>query len=181
MMGERCGTCDSTLVKFGGYGKQCGVCGHRWMPRIDPKPPAATESDTSGGGEKKCELGCILEAPHTGTSCRGSFDPHNVGVLRAKAKADAKAATEERGEPEKPIQLETDVVKRIVHFRSLKKDWDSYGAEPIPDAVADLALVVVQRMAGGVHEITWAGPTNDEGIQLDTKSGMGIEVSRYGN
>ncbi len=81
----------------------------------------------------------------------------------------------------KPIQLETDVVKRIEHFRGLEKDWDSYGAEPIPDAVVDLALVVVQRMDGGTHRITWAVPTNDEGIQLDTASGMGIEVSRYGN
>ena len=46
----------------------------------------------------KCELGCILEAPHTGASCRGSFDPHNVGVLGAQANTKAKAATEERGE-----------------------------------------------------------------------------------
>ncbi len=137
-MGERCGTCDSTLVKFGGYGKQCGVCGHPWMPRIDPKPPAATESDTSGGGEKKCELGCILEAPHTGTSCRGSFDPHNVGVLGAKAKADAKAATEERGEPESEHTSwcrsnELDLCSGC----SVKKGWDRTGVTGEPTTCRD--------------------------------------------
>ncbi len=90
-------------------------------------------------------------------------------------------ATVTMSEEPKPIHLETDVVKRIEHFRGLEKDWDSYGAEPIPDAVVDLAHVVVQRMEGGIHRITWASPTNDDGIQLDTASGMGIEVSRHGN
>ena len=78
-----------------------------------------------------------------------------------------------------PIQLETDVVKRIEHFRGLKKDWDSYGAEPIPTDVVNLALRLVHQLDSTPHEITGAFPTNDEGIQLDTESGMGIEVSRW--
>ncbi len=82
---------------------------------------------------------------------------------------------------EKPIDLETDVVKRIEHFRGLEKDWDSYGAEPIPDGVVELALFIMDRLGSTSHRITGACPTNDEGIQLDTASGMGIEVSRYGN
>lgn len=79
------------------------------------------------------------------------------------------------------IQYETDVVKRIEHCRGLKQDWDSYGAAPIQEGAIDLALDMVRILRGTEHEITWASPTNDEALLLDTKSGMGIEVSIYGN
>ncbi|MEE8551441.1 MAG: hypothetical protein V3T08_09350 [Gemmatimonadota bacterium] len=77
--------------------------------------------------------------------------------------------------------MSTKVVKRIKECRGLAKDWDSYGAKPIPDAVVELALFMVDRLGSTSHRITWACPTNDEGIQLDTASGMGIEVSSCGN
>lgn len=73
------------------------------------------------------------------------------------------------------------VVDRIEECRGLARDWDSYGAEPIPDSVVELALFLFDRLGSTSHKITWASPTNDEGIQLDTESGLGIEVSRYGS
>ena len=82
---------------------------------------------------------------------------------------------------EKPIHLETDVVKRIEYCRGLKKDWDSYGAPPIQPKAIDLALDMVGILNGTQHEIIGACPTNDEAILMDTKSGLGIEVSIYGN
>ena len=88
------------------------------------------------------------------------------------------AASSESGS--KPVHL-LGVTERIEHFRGLEKDWDSYGAPPIPGKVVNLALLVVEQMKGTPHVIVGVGPTNDEGILLDTQSGMGIEVSRYGN
>lgn len=52
---------------------------------------------------------------------------------------------------------------------------------PIPDAVVNLAHRVRAQLSTTHHRITWARPTSDEGIQMDTQSGMGIEVSRHGN
>ena len=89
-----------------------------------------------------------------------------------------KAGSSESGSV--PVQY-MGVTERIEHIRGLKKDWDSYDAPPIPNSVVRLALAVVEQMKGTPHVIVGAGPTNDEGIQLDTQSGMGIEVSKYGN
>ena len=69
---------------------------------------------------------------------------------------------------------------RIRGFRQLKKDWDSYGAPPIHTGAIELALDLVRILEGTEHEITWACPTNDEGVALDTKCGRGIEVHHVG-
>lgn len=73
------------------------------------------------------------------------------------------------------------VEKRINSFGALRQDWDTYGAPPIPGKVMLLALDLVGFLEGTKLEITWASPTNDEAILLDTKNGMGIEVSAHGN
>jgi len=135
------------------------------------------------GGEPAC-VGCAMQISkirQAGDSTPPAENVILVGGGHPEERLPAYSTPPDESDRAKPIHLETDVVKRIEHFRGLEKDWNSYGAEPIPDAVVDLAHVVVQRMEGGVHQITWACPTNDEGIQLDTESGMGIEVSRYGN
>lgn len=74
-----------------------------------------------------------------------------------------------------------DVIERIENYRGLEKDWDSYGAPPIQEGAILLALDLVRILEGTEHEIVGSGPTNDEAILLDTKSGRGIEVSIYGN
>ncbi len=43
-MGEQCGDCGSSIIKCGGHGIQCGVCGSHNLIQAPP-----TESDTSGG------------------------------------------------------------------------------------------------------------------------------------
>lgn len=73
------------------------------------------------------------------------------------------------------------VEKRINGFGALLQDWDTYGAPPIPGTVMLLALDLVGFLEGTKLEITGASPTNDEAILLDTKNGMGIEVSAHGN
>ena len=79
------------------------------------------------------------------------------------------------------VRASEELQTHIEGFGDLKEDWDSYGAPPIQTGAITLALDLLTILAGTPHEITGASPTNDEAILLDTKSGMGIEVSIYGN
>ena len=74
-----------------------------------------------------------------------------------------------------------EVLGGIKRLATLPANWDSYGAPPIQAGAIALALDLVGILEGTPHEITHSSPTNDEAILLDTKSGMGIEVSIYGN
>lgn len=54
--------------------------------------------------------------------------------------------------------------KQIEACRGLAKNWNSYGADPVSDAVVDFALEVADQLS--IPSLTMACPTNDGGIEL---------------
>ena len=67
-----------------------------------------------------------------------------------------------------------EMLKRLESFKLLKKDWDSYGAEPIRGESIELAKLMIH---GFPKDYIWGVyPGTDEDVEFETFDGQTISV-----
>jgi len=72
-----------------------------------------------------------------------------------------------------------EMIKRINTFRTQKKDWDSYGADPINKATIELALSMVDKL--DLSENWFVAPCSGGEIMFESEYGSILNVWREDN
>lgn len=63
------------------------------------------------------------------------------------------------------------LIDKIKGFKELKPNWDSYGADPIPEKVINKAIEIIEKLEFHNMNLDYVFPMRDGGLQFEVKSG----------
>ena len=81
-------------------------------------------------------------------------------------------------------EWQIDAVKKILSFRSLLPNWDSYGSEPVNERAINVALDLIDYVGFGNVPAPRVIPVSGGGIQLEWVKGnreLEVEIHPHGS